>query len=173
MTRQYFLNNVYFWEDLLDFCNEEGCYVADSILSKEDMDERVDDDLEEAVLNYGWKDILEMLQYIPDHGEYFKCDGVLDYSELDDEDFDIYKSDVLDWMDEYGEWDEDVEDMENTDTEMNEESLFDDNDLVENEDISIFDLITACSYELDEIKKNDIIKREEDRSCINTYIFSS
>lgn len=58
-----------------------------------------------------WQEIRDRLNDLDTSYDYYVNDGYMIYNGLDnDDDFEEFKSNVLDWMDSYGEWDEDEED---------------------------------------------------------------
>ena len=92
-----------------------------------------------------------------------------DYGEwqgLGDSDFDLYKDDVLEWMDSNGYWDED-DDEDELDDEG--EDLFEDepvdDESVEDEDFSATELIGMCCAAYTTIKEESIrrIQKENEQ----------
>lgn len=110
MTRAEFLNYVTTWNELVDFCQEEDCDVCEDILCEDQRCGQIQDDLREVVCNYSWEEIRDWLCGIPTGYDYYRCNGVLDYDGVDDQDFEDYKSEVLNWMDVGDYWDEEEED---------------------------------------------------------------
>lgn len=114
MTRNEFLNGITEWYELLEFCNDNGCSICDDIISDDDRDDEIDNDIEDAIRNDRWYDIKGYLEEIPTGYSYYRRNSMFDYDGMDDSDFDEYKDDVLGWADREGDiWDEDPEEMEN------------------------------------------------------------
>lgn len=139
MTRAEFLNDVTTWYELIDFCCNEDCDVCEDILDEDQRDDQIENDLREAVRNNRWEEIRDWLYDIPTGYDYYRCDGMFDYEGVDNRDFEDYKENVLDWMDDGGYWDEEEEDdddfVEDNDAD-DDESGEDDCD---NEDDESFD----------------------------------
>ena len=116
MTRAEF-ENIDSWYDLKDFCYEIGCDYCDDIINGDELDERVDEEIVNA-LRYGswdWKDIRGALRDIPDNSDgydFLIINGELDYSYADNDDFERYKYDVREYAEERGDFDDDEEDEE-------------------------------------------------------------
>ena len=116
MTRDNFLNNVTHWPELLEFCSDTGCETCENIVDSDQLDEYIEADLR-STDDYSWRDIRDLLSGIPTGYEYydiqygcFQCDG------MGEDDFNRYKSDVLDWCDAEDIWD-DEPDKEDADSE--------------------------------------------------------
>lgn len=131
MTRQDFINDIECWYELIDFCNDEGCYECEDIYDSEQRDDFLNEEVENIARNETWQEMLETLQGFADGSgyDYYRKDNYGDFVGLDDDDFDAYKSEVLDWGDRYDIWDDDEEGY-------GEASI-------EPEDVSINDLISA------------------------------
>lgn len=131
MTRQDFINDIEFWCELIDFCNDNGCYECEDIYDSEQRDDFLNEEVENIARNETWREMLETLQGFADGSgyDYYIKDNYGDFVGLDDNDFDAYKSEVLDWGDRYDIWDDDEEGY-------GEASI-------EPEDVSINDLISA------------------------------
>ena len=103
MTRNYFLAYVTEWSELIELCREYDCDICEDIIDEDEFDEYVDSDI--ANMDYGWRSIRDFLADIPTGYDYYRRDGSFDYVGLDnDDDFEDYKSRVLDWMDEDDLW---------------------------------------------------------------------
>lgn len=131
MTRQDFINDIDLWHELIDFCNDNGCYECEDIYDSEQRDDFLNEEVENIARNETWREMLETLQGFADGSgyDYYIKDNYGDFVGLDDDDFDAYKSEVLDWGDRYDIWDDDEEGY-------GEASI-------EPEDVSINDLISA------------------------------
>ena len=143
MKRQEFIDEVGYWGELIDFCNQEGCEVCEDIYSSDDRDYEIEEDLCEMVRDSSWREILNSLQaYDRDSGyDYYLKNGWGDFEGINDyEDFTSYKDDVLDWGDDNGIWDEDDEDE---DEEPQPYIDPEDTTPLETEDISIEELLSS------------------------------
>lgn len=112
MTRNEFINDIDTWWDLIDFCREEDCDVCEDVISDDDLSDYIEEDIENAAHDgMSWQEIRDRLNDLDTSYDYYVNDGYMIYNGLDnDDDFEEFKSNVLDWMDSYGEWDEDEED---------------------------------------------------------------
>lgn len=162
MTRSYFLDYVDTWDALLEFCRDENCDICEDIYDSEGIDDIINDSLPDLIRNEGWETVRDTLYDIPTGYDYYRCDGSFDYVGMgDDDDFDGYKEDVLNWMDDGGYWeDEDEEDDDEyeeaaPEPEDNEESP------VESEDFSVNELFGMCFVSMTSIQKEEERKRQE------------
>lgn len=161
MTRTNFIENVTEWNELTEFCRDMDCDVCDDIIDADDLDSYVNTDLRDAVANgEDWEDIYRWLDGISTGYEYYRVDGSFDYEPMDNgHDFDSYKNDVIEWMDDNGLWDEE-------DDEEYDEEGYDDDEAgfyppdepeeeppVEEEDFSVSDLMSMCGSELITIRQ--------------------
>lgn len=108
MTRDEFIEDVNDWYDLRMFCDENGCYECTDILSKDEVDEHINNSLRDIVDNVGnWEELLERLLDFPTYDGFFVRDDYGGFRELDEDDFDSYKESVLGWADNEELFDED------------------------------------------------------------------
>lgn len=109
MTRLEFLDNVTCFSELIEFCDEIRCDLCEDVICYDDLYDNVLDDIRDDA-----PDCLSDLQsYIGDistNYDWYCRGGWLDYRGLTDEDFEEYKQDVLDYAEEYGDFDEEDED---------------------------------------------------------------
>ena len=108
MTRSEFLENITtFWE-LIEFCEDQECSICEDVLDGDRLDEEVDEDIENVAADWGWREIRDRLDDIPEHAEtgYFAREGTLDYTALTYQDFLSFKDDVCEWMTDNEYWDE-------------------------------------------------------------------
>lgn len=110
MTRQEFIDSVNSFYDLIDFCNDERCYLCEDVIDDDQLDECVEEDI--AEYGRGWRGLRDWLADIPTGYEYYRRDGAFDYVWLDDQDFENYKQDVLEWADEANVFEEEEKDEE-------------------------------------------------------------
>ena len=169
MTRNEFLENVTTWYELLEFCSDNGCRICDHIISDDDRDNEIDNDIEDAIRNDRWYDIKGYLEEIPTGYSYYCRNSTFDYDGMDDGDFDEYKNDVLDWADQDGDvWDEDPE--ESGDYDVFAEQPNNDEDVEpapEEEDFTVGDLIGMCCIAFTTIQKADEQRVQEEEQRIN------
>lgn len=141
MTRQEFIDDITTWGDLFDFCSDEGCYICDGIYDSDDWNSCIDDEVYEIARNNTWRVVLSILQDYDDQSGY-DYHARNDYGEwhgLDDDDFDAYKDDVLEWGDNQDVWGEEDEEEEPRPKYVNPEDTIP----LELEDVSIDDLFMA------------------------------
>ncbi len=169
MTRQEFIDEITTWDELLDFCYEEDCTVCVDIISNTALHDRINEDLWDAVGERGWEDVRDLLDDIDLRFDYYRIDGRLSYMPADD-DFDGYKDEVMEWMDngEYWDADEDAEDQ--NDGTVDEEDTVEGEPQAEEEDFSIGELIGACNAELTKIQQIADERREQDVAAFEQFL---
>lgn len=92
------LKRIGTWQQLFDFCKENGCTVCDGILTQEMLAQQVTKDIaSEVVRGVDWKKIRLKLIYIEESQCYLRHHS-LQYVALDQEDFEFYKSEVQAWL---------------------------------------------------------------------------
>ncbi len=166
MTRDYFIEEVTTWSELLEFCGEEGCYTCEDIIYSDDLDELLCNDISEAIRHDTWTEIRDALDSIETGYDFYVIRGTFNYEGADD-DFDYYKDEVLEWGDYNDKWDEPedeedavfgepVEDCE--ESELQEEPL-------EDEDFSVGELVGFCGVVLTAIRS----KEEKDDECEEAF----
>jgi hypothetical protein len=167
MTRNEFIDNITEWYELKDFCSDFDCDVCEDIYDDDDYDDSVEEDIRDAIADYGWRDIRDFLGNLPSGYYYYRRNSAFDYDGLDDDDFEDYKEDVLEWGDDYGAWDdEEEEDEEYADADddfldsLEEEP--DEDETIEEEDFSIDDLIGMCSVVFVAIQNDEVGKQQEE-----------
>ena len=151
MTRQEFIDDIYYWSELIDFCSDNGCDYCEDIYDSETWNDYVDDDVAEMAINYGWRDILSALQgYDEISGyDYYRRNDYGEWIGLDHDDFEALKDDVCGWMDDNDYWDEEDEE-EPPVSYVNPEDVTP----LEAEDVSMDDLFLS-GIEALKIKQND------------------
>lgn len=119
MTRQDFRDDVTWWPDLIEVCQENGCDVCDDVYSAEDMDVSLCDSIREDLEHNMWHSVKEKLEYIDWEGDevYYRRDGEWDWKALDDDDFYSYKDAVEEWMDDNGYFDDDDDEEDEDEVE--------------------------------------------------------
>lgn len=172
MTRQEFIDNIDFWYELIDFCDEEGCDICEYIVDADDLEDRIRDDFSNYGSEYPWTDIRYWLNNIVEGHNYYVCNGSFEYEYLDAEDFERYKNDVLSWMDNNDRWDEEDDDDWVEEEAATEEPMAGDEeeeDILE-EDISVSDLFTVCSGMLQTIKDTESKAAEEEAERFARFV---
>lgn len=118
MTRTEFIENITTWYELLDFCSDEGCDWCENVYSEDAKDEHFDYNLVDMARNAGnWQDLLDTLNDIPTGYDYYILDDYGDFRGADDDDFDSYKNDVLEWGDDHDIWEDEEEEAEDGEEE--------------------------------------------------------
>lgn len=169
MTRSDFINDITRWWELIDFCLDVGCEVCEDIVSNDDLDGNIEDDIENAANEeLGWVEIRNRLNDIETGYDYYVNDGYMIYNGLDDEeDFDEYKNEVIDWMDSYGDWDE--EDTEDDDF-VDEENSYqeeEDNEPPMEAEFPVTELISLCIVDITVQKSADEEKQRKEQAEID------
>lgn len=162
MTRSEFLDNITEWYELKDFCNDFDCDVCEDIYDDDDYDDCVEEDIRDAIADYGWRDIRDFLGNLPGGYDYYRRNSTLDYDGLGDDDFEDYKEDVLEWGDDCGVWEDEEEYAEDDDFLGSQEEEPDEEESVEEEDFSVGDLIGMCGVVFVAIQNDEAEKQKED-----------
>lgn len=164
MTRSEFLDNITEWYELKDFCNDFDCDVCEDIYDDDDYDDCVEEDIRDAIADYGWRDIRDFLGNLPGGYDYYRRNSTLDYDGLGDDDFEDYKEDVLEWGDDCGVWEDEEEEecAEDDDILGSQEEEPDEEESVEEEDFSVGDLIGMCGVVFVAIQNDEAEKQKED-----------
>lgn len=153
MTRQEFIEDVTTWSELIDFCYNEGIDYCDDVYSEESYNERIDERVRDYINDDGWRSVLGWLEDLPLNYDYYIEDDYGEWRGADDDDFDSYKDDVLEYMDDNDEWDEDEDEEEEAPYEYHDPE---DDIPVEEEDISVAELFTACSSTVQKLESDKI-----------------
>lgn len=164
MTRQEFLDDVYDFSGLMDFCYDNDCGICDDVYDDETKDAYINEHLSGMVDGAdGWQSLYRALDDIPTGYDYYRLDDYGGFNGLGDDDFEDYKSDVLEWMDDNEYWDEDEDDEEEyfpPEEEYSEEE--DDEESCEEDMQPVDELFSLCSEQLRVIDAKE--KAEEQRS---------
>lgn len=92
MTISEFERYITTWDELLEFCNDNGLYTCEDIASESIYEEWVEEDI--ANRECSWYALADYMQELPRYGEYFVRNSWLDYEVLNDSDFESYKQGV-------------------------------------------------------------------------------
>lgn len=174
MTRNEFLEDVNDWESLIDFASEIECDVCDDLVLGENLSGRIADDLDDYAYDYDWTDIRRWLMDIRDGHDCYRRDGSFEYSVLDDEDFEGYKSDVINYADRYDYWDADEdEELDEEDDEYDEDEDDDEEDFeVPEEEFSVSDLFGFCTEKLAEVATEEEAERKAEDEAFEALFCS-
>lgn len=171
MTRNEFLDNVNDWYELIEFCNDMGCSYCDDVYSEESMNEDINECLADWACEYTWQELLSKLDDIPSGYDYYRCDDYGDWEGLDDSDFDEYKDDILEWMDNNAYWDEDEGENEYDDDCFDDEPMEDcDDEVAEEEDFSATELIGMCSAAFAVIQQESLQRIQKEEEQFNNFV---
>lgn len=161
MTRQEFLDDVCDFSELREFCYDNDCGICDDIYDDESKDDYINEHLSDMADD--WRSLYRILDDIPTGYDYYRLDDYGDFNGLDDDDFEDYKDEVLEWMDNNEYWDEDEDDEEEYFPPEDEYSEGEDDDESCEEDMQPVDeLFSLCSEQLRVIDAKE--KAEEQRS---------
>lgn len=153
MTRQEFIDEIYEWGGLIDFCNDEGCDYLDNIYTEDARDDYINEyQLEDWARNNTWRNLYDLLDDLRSDYDYYRIDEYGDWVGLDDYDFDDYKDDVLRWADDRGIFDEEDEEEDPADYGIEDEEV--DDEEVE-EPISMFELLSDCQDTYQKISEEE------------------
>lgn len=151
MTRQEFLDDVCSFDELRDFCYDNDCTICDDIYDDDSKDDYINEHLSDMADDADdWQSLYRTLDDIPTGYDYYRLDDYGDFYGLDNADFENYKDEVLEWMDdrEYWEEDEDPEEEEYfpPEEECNEEE--NDEEPYEDDIQPVDELFNLCSEQL-------------------------
>ena len=149
MTRREFEEEVDSLWKLVNWCNDEGCYVSEDIYSSESYENCIDDELSDKVNYDSWTEIRDWLDELPNGYDLYIRDDYYNncgWRGLDDyDDFDNLFNECLEWGDENDIWDDCDEEEE---IPYSEED--DDDDIIlieEDDDVSFDELFASCGEE--------------------------
>lgn len=111
MTRREFIEEVNDFDDLTRFCWNNDCCICEYIRDGEQFDDYIWESIRDW--DYSWENLRDWLDGLPSVNRYDYVDTEDECRVLDDDDFQDYKRQVLEWMDENDYWDEpDEEEIE-------------------------------------------------------------
>lgn len=114
MTRNQFIEEVNNFGDLVQYVCDTGNDPADyanRIISEDDYDSYVEDDIRDFLANDYWhRGLADYLYELPTDYEWYYRDGLLEYKGLSYGDFEEYKDEVIGFCDDNDYWDEEDED---------------------------------------------------------------
>lgn len=174
MTRSEFIDNITEWWHLIDFCNDEDCSICEDVYHDDDLDNMIDEDITNAVTDgMGWREVRDRLESIDHSYDYYVCEGYMVYEGLNDDDFERYKADVIEWMDNNGLWD-----AEDEDDDFDEDDILpfeepadepdDDDDYQEpEEEFSVTELVSMCILDVTIQQSEDAKKKASEQAEID------
>lgn len=178
MTRDEFLEEITTWQQLRDFCEDNGCgdYLMD-IYSEEDRDGYVDDCIVDWARDYTWTELYSILDNIPTGYEYYRLCEDGDWEGLTQADFDAFKDDVADWCDRNDIWDEeyteedDEEEAPEEDEEEDDSEPVDEEPPIEDEDFSLDELFLVGIGCIRDIEESERVMAAEAEKEFATLLF--
>ena len=144
MLRDEFIDNVTTWNELVDFCEEEGLSFCDELCGEDSFNEWIDGNLVSWAHEHSWQDLMSMLNNYDSicGADYYLWDDYEGgYRRADDSDFDDIKNTVIEFMDEDSRWDDSDEDEEEEEYEPEPDP--DDVEPTPEEDFSFGEMFTA------------------------------
>lgn len=95
------------------FCYDNDCGICDDIYDDESKDDYINEHLSDMADDAdSWQSLYRTLDDIPTGYDYYRLDDYGEFNGLGDDDFEDYKDEVLEWMDDNEYWDEDEDDEE-------------------------------------------------------------
>ncbi|MBR5014342.1 MAG: hypothetical protein IKY16_07030 [Bacteroidales bacterium] len=173
MTRQEFIDNVTEWSELIDFCDDNGLDECEDVMSSDDMNDHIENNISDYVYDNGWRSVAETLCGIDTSYDYYLHDGGLDFTGLNDDDFTDYKERVLEIMDDDCLWDDEDEveleddilsELEDEDDEQ------EDTEEVEEESCSVNDLLFSCFEDMMTIGKQKEAEERAEEVLFDSFI---
>ena len=124
MTRQEFIDEIYDFYDLKDWCDENDCDACEDIYSQDEFDDYINEGLYDRARCDDWRDVLSWLENVPtgyDFYDTYNWEGV----DCNGYEFDECKDKALNWGDDEEIWEEEEieEECEEEDEEEEEEEL--------------------------------------------------
>lgn len=165
MTRQEFLDDVCDFSELREFCYDNDCGICDDIYDDESKDDYINEHLSNMADDAeDWQSLFLTLRDIPTGYNYYRLDDYGEFYGMCDADFEDYKDEVLEWMDNNEYWDEDEDDDDEEEYfPPEDEHREEDNDVLWEDDMQPVDeLFSLCNEQLRVIDAKE--KAEEQRS---------
>lgn len=112
MTKAEFYANIETVSELVSFCERFNCYhIVEDLRESNDFDAWIWDQMDELSSHWYWTELRDTLAAIDTPmGDYFLPGENLSYSEIDDEDLENYKDQVVDYLDDGDFWDDEGDD---------------------------------------------------------------
>lgn len=165
MTRQQFIDEVNYWWELIDFCNDNECSYCDDVYSEESRDDYINEELVDMARNAdSWSSLLDILKDITTGYDYYRRTDYGDWEGLGDYEFSDYKDDVLEWADDQEIWEDDEEEP------LPEDDEDEDDDFVADEPISIGELMGVCNSQLRQIGVDKKVNEAADDEAFEVFV---
>lgn len=148
MTRQEFIDNTEYWSELIEVCSDYGCSVCDDVYDSDQCDDWIDEHTEEWAENENWRELRDMLDAIPTGYDYYRIDEYDNVHGLDNQDFENYKSQVAEWMDDHALWDAEEEEFDDNEEPVPIVQPQPVDESAPEEDFSISELMEVCQSQL-------------------------
>lgn len=170
MTRSEFLENVTDWSELIEFCRDEDCDICEDVYDEESRDDVITERIVDWARNAdSWQDLADRLSEITTGYDYYSEDDYGDWNGLTDSDFEDYKTDVLDWMDNNDYWDEDED--EDEEEEYYEPPTDPEDEIpVAEEAVPLEELFATCSGQLNTISANENAREEAEAAELEAFV---
>lgn len=126
MRRSEFIDDVTLFCELRDFCYDNDISRLDEYFDSDDLDDNVYEDMRNC--DYSWTDLRDALRCIPEGYDFYYREGYFDYTGCDNTDFESLKDEVLEIMDNRGDWDYEEDDEDEDDEDYDEECCDDPED---------------------------------------------
>ena len=150
MTREEFLHNVTDFYALKEFCYDECCDACDDIVDDDSRDQQISEQVADDFRYHNWRDVQSFLYNLDDsHSDYWFYNDWGEWVRLDDDDFERYKNEVLEWADEHGVFEEEHGAAPADSAEPPEES---EPERFADEDISVGDLFSSSGGVLEKAR---------------------
>lgn len=120
MTRDEFINDVTEIYEIERFCSENEIYdVLDRLRTGDDYTEYLDSWFRDMIYDEGWRETRDAMNNIDNDGyEYYVLDEYdCEWYPLDHDDIEGFKDEILEIMDDRGDWDEQEEPEEDDEEE--------------------------------------------------------
>ena len=100
MTRHEFEQITDPW-DLKDFMEDHRNWDLENLITGNDLDQYIENDIKDCLDYHSWGYLYEQLQCLYDElytgGDYYLCNGSFDYTEFTDDDFEDAKARAREW----------------------------------------------------------------------------
>ena len=159
MTRQEFFDNVEDFDELIEVCSDYGCGICNDVYDSDQLDDWIDDHTDEWAANSSWRDLRDKLDAIPTGYDYYSIDDYDYIYGLDNRDFETYKSNVAEWIDNEELWEDEEDDEEEPVQVVQSQSV---DESAPEEDFSISELMIVCQSQLQSIPIVEETEEDDD-----------
>lgn len=107
MTRSEFMETVTTWQELIDFCCDNGLSICDNIYSDGSRDDYINECIMDWAREDTWQELRDALSNLDEGYDYWIQDDYGDWIGTDDGDnhFEDYFNETVEYMDRNEEWD--------------------------------------------------------------------